>query len=370
MALDFQTKIRNGFQSSAYRGASGELEAPPTDDVTTKQGLRFAEMISNKLEPFPTVKTAPGLGEKFATTKINNKTRTFVDISSISTVPQPATTSRVGVVSGGLNDSRGFLETTTTQQRFKGQFDDDVMRVFTEGKLKEASLDKERQMLHDAAFESAEPNGWRKSTFEHSNFSNVDVASYREQYKSRKNLVTIGGQQNREVSQGNLVAGNTVDKDALAEHLREVREKTLPRGYSPKVANWQTSTQAFFPAPDLNAVAAANSKGATTPVQCATNILSDVEAALFAEKESSARRRHANGFETESSTAFQDRSSEGDVEKKFRASGALNLVNGTFLMSHRYHHPRNIDTGDKYSPSQVVQGQYVPMSTVSVPAKN
>ena len=120
-------KIRTGFQSSAYRGVTGALHPPEQDDRASGKGLRLAQMISDKLEPFPSTRPTPHVKDVYKPTTINNKSFTFKDESRTTIMMNPPEkTSSAGVVPNGLRDSRAFLETLSSTQRMTGRFDDDA----------------------------------------------------------------------------------------------------------------------------------------------------------------------------------------------------------------------------------------------------
>lgn len=353
---ELEQKIRDGFQSSALRGVTGAMFPSEKDDAVSQNGLRFAQMISNKLEPFPRANAALTAGSNFSQTNTNHKTICFRDTSYAQpkSVEHPSTT---GLVPNGLRDSRGFLETATTSQRQAGRFDDSVMKVVREGNEKEKLIEEKRIAVQSAPFNSVDPNPWKKSTQEHSNLSNVDESAYRTQYCSRHNLLASKSAKAAEV-QTKLLQGNTVDRDALAEHMKKMHELTMPKGYkAPSGAQWQTSTHEHFASYDIRDAALANTVTATNPPRRAADSI--------------ALPPRNSGFETESSAAFQVRATEHPTETKFRSSNVLDIKNGAFCMNHKFHHPRSdVQTGAVYKPSQIVQGQYCPMSSVSVPASN
>lgn len=353
--VNLEKKIADGFQSSAYRGAQGKFHPTEADDTISRDGLRFAQMISTKLEPFPLRKHNYLQHQSdFAPGTTNNKTHTLRD--SIPTPIAPSQTSNDGVVLSGLRDSRGFLETISSTQRMKGALDSDVMNAYNKGVAAEAALEAQRQALQDAPLQTEQPNPWRKSTHDHSNFSKVDEDSYRASYRSRHNLVA-GSSAGRQGVHAQILNGNAVDRDALTDHLHNVHQKTLPRGYrAPSGSKWQTTNDATFSRFDLSAATDANSKFATLPHH-------KDECASVPERQTGEHRTEASG-----SYAWRG---PADQDTRFRHHGALDIVNGVHTMSAKYHHPRSdVNTNTSYKPSEIVQGQYVPTSKLSVPAKN
>lgn len=355
---DLHKKIAEGFQASAYRGATGVVEVAQADDTITRDGLRFAQLISNKLEPFPLRKHEQLLHQSNSVPgTTNNKTHTLRDAIPLPT--QPSFISRDGVVSSGLRDSRGFLETTTSTQRMKGGFSDEVMDAYNKGIAAEAALESERLEIQQAALQTEKPNPWKKSTHDHSNFSKVDEDSYRASYLSRHNLVQDSDVNRKQVHE-QVLKGNDVNRDALTDHLQRMHEKTLPRGYcAPSGKQWQTTTHSTFSKFDLKEATNANGKNAVAP-----HLKDDASQIPL-------QQRRVGDHTTESATAYAWHGASEQQETRFRRQGALNLVNGVHLMSSKYHHPRaDVCTNTSYKPSEIVQGQYVPSSKLSLPAKN
>jgi hypothetical protein len=353
---ELQKKIGDGFKSSAYRGATGKLQSVEPDDTISRDGLRFAQLISNKLEPFPLRKHNQLQHQSdFVPGTTNNKTHTLRD--AIPRPIAPTQTSTDGVVATGLRDSRGFLETMTSTQRMKGAFDNNVMDAYKTGVALEADLEASRQALQNAPLQTEKPNPWKKSTHDHSNFSKVDEESYRASYRSRHNLVSGSGDGRQEVH-SQILKGNSVDRDALTDHLQKIHQQTLPRGYrAPSGSKWQTTTNATFSRFDLNTATDANSKFATQPHH------KDNDCEPIPE-------RRMGEHLTEASQSYAWRGA-ADQDTRFRHHGALDIVNGVHTMSVKYHHPRSdVCTNTTYKPSEIVQGQYVPTSKLSMPAKN
>lgn len=365
-----QTKTKSLFQSSAYRGANGELEPRLPDDCTTTSSNRFSSMISNKLEPFPRDRRGPAVADCLVAPRIHHKSGVMGDTTSLNVIPAPDAMSTIGTVKG-RPASLGFLESTTTQQRFRGHFDDDVMKAFREGKEREDQLAAEREALRKAPFATVDPKGYTKSTHEHANFSNMDADSYRPGYNSRYELVTKKGEDVRNKTLTGMLAGNAVDRDALAAHLQEMHERSLPRGYKkPSTSSWQTTTGYVHAPYDVQEANNANSRFGVAPAMTKTATLSaaQLQVTIAAEE---GKKRHVEGFETETSDKYQNRASEAaPLDRKHFASGALNVVNGALQMRHQYHKPRSdVVTGETYSPSEIVPGQFNPMSKHVLPAK-
>lgn len=355
--MELEKKIAEGFQTSAYRGVTGKIAPTQPDDSVSNDGLRFAQLISNKLEPFPLRKCSLLQHQaKFEVSTTNNKTHTLRD--AIPPPSQPASTSKDGVVLNGLRDSRGFLETLTSTQRMKGSFSDEVMDAYAKGIESEKLLEEQRLALQHSEFSSCAPNPWMKSTHDHANFSRVDEEAYRPGYHSRHNLVSDSDTRRKKVHE-QILKGNSVDRDALVEHLESVHQKTMPRGYqAASGSKWQTTTKSTFSKFDLAAATASNDKFALMP-HATGNVI-----------EGSLPDRKLGEHATEVSDSFAWRGPV-DQETKFRHRGALDIVNGVYTMSSKYHHPRaDVQTGASYNPSEIVQGQYVPSSKLSIPAKN
>lgn len=352
-----QAKVKEGFQTSAYRGATGSIDAIQGDETVSHDGLRFAQMISKKLEPFPMRKHNHLQHQSnFSASVTNNKTHTLRDAIPVPT--QPSEVSCDGVVPSGLRDSRGFLETLSSNQRMKGAFDQGVMDAYQRGVDAEGALETQRAGIVQAPLSTNAPNPWKKSTYDHANFSKVDEDSYRPGYRSRHNLVAESDVHRKQVHE-QITKGNSVDRDALTEHLKTVHQQTMPRGYqAPSGSKWQTTTNATFSKFDLNSATNANTKFATAPLQ--KEGLDEVP--LLG--------RRLGEHSTEASGAFSWRG-PADQDVKFRHHGSLDIINGVYTMSSQYHHPRaDVCTGASYRPSEIVQGQYVTSSKLSAPAKN
>jgi len=364
-----QTKTKDLFQTSAYRGANGNLNPVLPNDNTKTNGSRFSSMISNKLEPFPRDRRGPAVADCLVAPRIYHKSGVMGDTTSLEVVAAPDAISTCGTVKG-RPASLGFLETTTTQQRFRGQFDDDVMKAYRDGKEREEQLAAEREALRKAPFATVDPKGYTKSTHEHANFSNLDADSYRPGYNSRHELVTKKGEANRDKTLNGMLQGNAVDRDALAAHMQEVHNRSLPRGYTkPSTSSWQTTTGYVHAPYDVQAATDANGRFAGAPAMTNTASFTAAQLAEINAVEQG-HKRNVEGFETEASDKFRGHDA-APLDRKHYASGALKAVNGVPQMRHHYHHPRSdVHTGETYGPSDMVPGQFRTMSKNVLPAKN
>jgi hypothetical protein len=252
-----------------------------------------------------------------------------------------------------------------------GRFDDEVMSVYLQGKEKEAELESQRQDMHLAALETPNPNGFAKTSHSHSNLSNVDTGAYRTQYNTRHALVAKKGESNRERTAKQIHEGKHVSTASLAEVMKESVGKTRPIGYVPPSTESWASTMKHFHAPyDAKVAAEANDRFATHPPRNIRNVLSVDDNEAFMNEELKRSGRHQGLYTTEHSEKFKDRTAEAEVTTKHRTKGVLNLDNGVFRMRHEFHHPRSdVHTGETYKPSQIVPGQFKPMSLEPLHAK-
>ena len=372
MTTDLRSKIAEGFQASAYRGCTGELPPAEQDDKLQGPKTRFAQMISRKLEPFPIPKVGQApleFGTYSKSETINNRTLTNpLNCTSIQPPPAPDAFSKTGVVPNGLHNSRGFLETTTTQQRFAGRFDDDVMAAYNAGRERELALERERAELKAAPFQSTDPAGFIKSSSEHSNMSKVDRSDT--VYKSRHNLGGANAASVRDKTAETIARGNAVDKEQLSKAVESQHESTLPTGYKKPVTDWTPTMKDHFCGFDGGKAQQANERFSTNPVRTANQTLSENDLELA--KEAEARRSHRNDgtFETEHSATLKDRQADSEVDTTYRKSNVFDVKNRVPVMK-RLHQPRaDVVTGATYAPHEIVQGQYKSTSSFGFPARD
>jgi hypothetical protein len=372
MNTDLQQKIRDGFQASAFRGCTGQLPPAEQDDKLVGPNARFAQMISRKLESFPMPKQGQPPHEFGSYSKPepnNNRTLTNpLNCTAIQPPNEPDAFSKTGVVPNGLNDSRGFLETTTTQQRFKGQWDPEVMQVYNEGRAKELQLEREREILKATPFKSGEPSGFVKSSSEHSNLSKVDRADL--VYKSRHNLGGDNAAQNRQRTAESIAAGNAVDKSKLKQAVQASHDSTMPSGYRKPPEDPISTMKDHYCGFDGSAAEAANDRYSKQPA-CTKNLALTAEDRKRAENaELKMKQRNDGDYETESSKTFKDRLASAEVDKAFRKSNTFDVQNRVPVMK-RNHNPRSdVGSGEAYGPHEIVPGQYKAMSTHVLPARD
>lgn len=369
-----KSKIQEGFLTSAFRGVTGQLNPVEHDDKTLAPQNRFAEMICTKFEPFQIPKQGQppvGFGAYSKSERINNRTLTNPkDCTSIQPPAVPEKLSTTGVVPNGLHNSRGFLETQTTQQRFKGAFDDEVMTVHHTGKIKDEQLRREREALKAAPFKTEEPLGFTKSSLEHSNLSKVERADF--VYKSRHNLGGENSAKTRDATLETILKGNAVDIQSLKNSVASNHDSTLPAGYTrPVTTGWLPTAADHFCSYDTAKAQEMNGRFSTQPERTENQKLAPGEDRFAIEAEERRLKRNTENFETQTSSTMQNRQADSDVKKGFGKHSVLDVKNAVPTMNHRFHHPRSdVVTGTSYAPHQITQGQYKPTSSFVLPARD
>ncbi|EKF38505.1 hypothetical protein MOQ_001286 [Trypanosoma cruzi marinkellei] len=386
------SRIRDGFASSAYWGATGEVPPREPNDVAGRKPHAFEMEINKKLVPFPEDKTSlprtldytlvglhrlKGDGSEIKP-QLNAAQARFLETSS---------NSLEGDTNGGKKPH--LMETTTTQNRTigKGKFDPDVLDALSKGLEDLEDSSKKRDHLKNMPLEGPAPNQYRPTSWDYCDMSGIDPSSYwvtkmdpnapggdglLPVYKSRYNLVEKEGPVRREKTTTMLEQGRNVDKGLLKDTMKEMNTKLLPEGYQPWSANeWMSTTHDYHAPYDVAEAAAANGRSATIPLPRTYHSLSPAHEQTVLSLSQRHMMRHSGNWATEYSDSYLNRFDQAEVNKEHSKRSIFDIRYGTYTMHHSAHHPRdNTATGEMYTPSQVVPGQYTTMSQQPLHARN
>lgn len=359
---DLHRKTMGGFLLSSAKGVTGMLPPnDPLDPVSNRQPPRFANQISNALEPCVRCKggTLPKGTASYSAGSIINHKITVARHNNAPPLLGLTQKSTVGVVPNGLHNSRGFLETISTAKGMPSAFTDDVMAAYAAGRKKELALEQERRELQQLQLTTADPSSYTKSNHEHANMSIIDPADVRHAYKSRhqkvENSINV-----RAKAFENLAKGNSVDVAVLREQVKE--KLSVPQGYHrPRPSVLQSTALSHFAEYDKVAAAAMNERYSTAPLQHKATAPTPEELQQVIEQ-THARPKKDGQLVSEYNEKYEDRLKETQVVKDFNTLGNFSIINGVRLISNSVHHPRDVRTGESFGPSEVVPGQFKAMS--------
>ncbi|KAG5498226.1 hypothetical protein JIQ42_03030 [Leishmania sp. Namibia] len=380
-----------GFASSAYWGATGEVPPRAPDDVVPKQPYPFQAEISCKLVPFPKDQTSYPRTLDYTNVGLHlilddgNSNTGGLNASQLQKLGEggDGLGGTQGQGTGGSQKSR-FLTLQTTNQAIPRAFDDGVLQALRAGQAKEGSLKRELDDLEATPYANgAVPDAFRLTSDDYCDFSKMDPSAYRQKdwkededgvdvYKSRYNNVEREGPRRRERMFQTLQRGRAVDQVQLRSSLEESRKQALPQGYQPYSAkDWMSTTHREHAAYDVAEASHMNDRDATVPLRNTNYALSQAHEMTVTQRDARLQTRHDGQWATTYSSAYQDRSSEADVCRKYGAKSVFDIQDGIYTINDQYHHPREeVRTGETYTPAEMVPGQYTTMYTEPLQAPN
>lgn len=388
LAEFLKSRGREGFAASAYWGATGEVPPREPDDVA-KDTFRFGEEINRKLVPLPEDRSS------FPRTLDH----TVIGTHLVGVTPNGdnggMNASQLQQLGDGDGATRGkprFLSPTTTTQRMPHDFDDGVMQALRDANNKEKDMLRQLQTLRTTPFGTGNPDPYRVTSDDYCDFSEMDPASYQvteagpgatlgpngeplEVYRSRYNNVERNGPQRRERTFQQLQRGRQVDCDGLRASLEGRTQATMPRGWKGHSAkDWMSTTHREHAAYDVDAAATANSHGATVPLRNTNYALTAAHELAVTQHDDRAASRHTGGedglYGTEYGDNYLDRFDQANVTKDFVGKSVFDIKFGIYTMDHHAHQPCDIQTGETYTPAELVPGQYTTMLTEPLHARN
>jgi hypothetical protein len=384
-----KSRGKEGFATSAYWGTTGEVPPRAPDDIVSKEPYPFQAEIDRKLVPFPKDQTSYPRTIDYTTVGFHlskGGNNTIGNTGGLSATQLKKL--RGGVSDGGTDGTQSrkphFLTLQTTAQAIPRTFDDGVLDTLRAGQQKEDALKAELDELEGSPYGSAEvPDPYRLTSDDYCDYSGVDPSSYRQKdtmdgeggcdvYKSRYNNVEREGPRRRERTHETLRRGQAVDHGQLWSTLDASRVKAMPNGYTPYSAKeWLSTTHREHATYDVAEAARMNDRDATEPLRNRNYTLSAAHEASVMQRDARFKTRHGEGWGTEYSTQYQDRSSDADVSRQYCAQGIFGIVNGVYTMNKRYHQPRaDVHTGETYTPAEMVPGQYTTMYEEPLHAPN
>ncbi|KEG11880.1 hypothetical protein DQ04_02191120 [Trypanosoma grayi] len=384
--------VNDGFASSAYWGATGEVPPREPDDIAGKKPHRFEMEIERKLVPFPEDKTS--LPQTLDYTLIGfhrlkgdgSEGQPQLNAAQLHALESGEAT--LGVDAAGGKKPR-LMETTTTQNRTigKGVFDPDVLDALRKGNEDVEASTREREGLKGAPFETFEPDPYRPSSWEHCDMSGIDPSSYRVTevdpndpdgknklavYKSRYNLVEKEGPVRRHKTTKMLERERNVDEGLLKETVKDMNTNALPEGYQTwSASQWMSTTHDCHAPYDIPGAAETNGRYATFPLPRTYHTLTPAHEETVLSLSQKHMMRHNGKWATEYSDSFMNRFNKAEINKDYSKKSIFDIQQGTYTMHHSAHHPRDdTATGETYTPSQIVPGQYNTMTQQPLHARN
>ena len=358
------------FQSSAYRGCTGAFPAPDADDnVTAKREPRFASMISNNLVPYPIHKlggcpasTGAGvyLGASVKAHKVNTKDMSE-KVKDIELDFDKSTTGKVP----SMITSRGFIDNSTTTGTMHGEFNDDVMGTFYDGKAKERKAEAERHQLQSTPFASVDPNHWSRSSDAYADYRKVDRSDFTATNVLPK-LARAEGNRTRTTNM--MEAGRNVDVDELKALRNAISANALPAGYSAPSGAMLTTMKDHFAGYDTAKAEASNDRWASVPLQHRHQVATEEERAAYAAQKDRFAQRHEGIFKTEKADKHCPVFDEADISHTFDIKGAFSIRNGVRCLNDKVHKPLDVTSTltrtqqGSLNRNTIVPGQFTAMS--------
>lgn len=333
-----------GWVTSAYHQVRGDFAPdlrPPAGDEFVP---RLVEMTQTSIEPFPYRNQQPRVPRYSMASPNNDRTKNFAGGEEVAGAYNPQLTlperSLAGVVRTGMRDSRGFLDVRSTAHDLQGEFCDEAMNVYAADHEAQLQHIAEQHRLRTTPWETKEPECLPTST---------DYWKF-QQGRPRSPVRTAKSDHKTMKNSGN---GVPVSAEDLQQVRADSRMKSLPRGWRRGLPFDGISTMRDHFAPyDQAKAAEMNERYATIPLPHRNAPQGRV-----------APKGPSLGVDTsEYRDRYVDRSVEGDPVNVFGAKGHFILRHGVRLMSSKVHHPLNIVTGQEYTPSGIVPGQFIPMS--------
>lgn len=387
-----RSRGREGFAASAYWGATGEVPPRAPDDVVSKQPYPFQAEINRKLVPFPKDQTSfprtvdyTKVGLHHIRDDGNSNTGGF-NATQLQKLKDGLDTLGDGQGQGSTGALKPrFLTMQTTNQAIPRSFDDGVLDALRGGHEKEDALKAELDALEGSPYaDGVVPDVYRVTSDDYCDFGKMDPSAYRQKdwtagddgvdvYKSRYNNVEREGPRRRERTYDTLQRGRTVDRGQLRSTLEDSHKQALPQGYEPYSAKeWMSTTHREHAAYDVDEARQANERDATVPLRNTHYALSQAHELAVTQRDSRMQTRHDGKWGTEYSDGYQDRFAQSEkVCHKHGAQHVFDIEDGIYTINHVYHHPRtDVQTGETYTPAEMVPGQYTTMYTEPLHAPN
>lgn len=386
-----KSRGKEGFASSAYWGTTGEVPPRAPDDVVTKEPYPFQAEINRKLVPFPKDQTSYPRTRDYTTVGFHlgkgtngNNNAGGLNATQLQKLRGGADGDEADATGGAQSWKPRFLTLQTTAQSIPRAFDDDVLQTLRAGQEKEDALKAERDALDGSPYVTNDvPDPFRLTSDDYCDFSGVDPTASRQKdwtddgtgvdvYKSRYNNVEREGPRRREHTHETLRRGQAVDRSELFTTLDATHAEAMPNGYEPFSAkDWLSTTHREHASYDVDEAARTNERDATVPLRNKNYTLTANHEASVVQRDTRFQARHGEGWATEHSAQYQDRSAEADVSRKFGAKGIFGIEDGVYTMDKQYHRPRaDVQTGETYTPAEMVPGQYTTMYEEPLQAPN
>lgn len=387
--------IRGGFVSSAYWGVTGETLPPEPDDVAGKKPHCFEMEISRKLVPFPEDKTSLPRTLDYTLIGLHRLKEDATGIEPQLNVSQLLALRGTRVLGEGEGEEEGgerrrprLLENTTTQNRTigKGTFDPNVLDALQKGAKDVDEMTSERERLKGMPLECTTPDMYHPSSWDYCDMSGIDPSSYcvtqRDTttpedvslpvYKSRYNLVEKEGPVRREKTKRMFELERNVDMGLLRDSMKEANINALPEGYQTWSANeWRSTTHDVHAPYDIAGAALTNTRHATAPLSRTYHTLTPAHEQTVLSLSQRRLSRHDGKWATEYSDSYMNRFDKAEVNKEHSKRSIFDVQNGIYTMHHSAHHPRaDTASGETYTPSQIVPGQYTTMAMQPLHARN
>ncbi|EPY36213.1 hypothetical protein AGDE_07026 [Angomonas deanei] len=282
-----------------------------------------------------------------------------------------------GDLTNGGSVKPRFLTTDTATRRMPSEFDDDVMRALREGQELEDELRRKLEALKKNPYGTEEPDAYRVTSDDYIDMTGIDPSSWRvreedpndpsatlDVYRSRYNNVEKEGPKRRERTQISLQRQLEVNPKELRNTLTGTTRSQLPRGYEPWSAkDWRSTTHTEHTDYDREKANLMNTRDATEPLRNRNYALTQDHELAVSQKEDRLRTRNQGEWNTEYTENFEDRLDQASVDKSHAVKGVWDIKNGVYTINPHFHHPRDdTDTGELYTASQIVPGQYTTMS--------
>lgn len=391
------SRIQDGFATSAYWGATGEVPPREPDDAADKHPYPFQDEINRKLVPLPKEQTSYPRTIDYTHIGLHhikddgNSNNGGLNASQLRHLYGDGDGSGPQSSAGPNGSAKPrFLTLETTAQSIPRSFDDGVLKALRDGQKKEDDLQKRLADLKATPYTSgSDPDPYKLTSDDYCDVSKIDPSSSRQKdwkdgvsgdtedegpdvYRSRYNNVEREGPKRREKTHTVLQRSRNVDRDALKSTLHETHDQSMPKGYTPYSAkDWMSTTHREHAMYDVPAAASMNDRNATVPLRNKNYTLTEDHSRSVVERDTRFRTRNNGDWGTEYSDSYVDRSAESKVCKKFGNRSIFDIEDGIYTMYHEFHHPRaDVRTGETYTPAEMVPGQYTTMSAEPLQAPN
>ncbi|RHW67565.1 hypothetical protein DPX39_110050900 [Trypanosoma brucei equiperdum] len=382
------SKISNGFASSAYWGATGELPPREPDDVAGKKPHCFEMELNRKVVPFPEDKTSLPRILDYSHVGLHRLRDGAEDPPKLNEAQLRALEAGGSASGDNTLKRRGLplLERTTTQGRTigKGILGPEALNALREGNANISAAEANREQLKSKPFTSADPNAYRPTSWDYCDMTGIDPSSYwvtaldQESvgmpavYKSRYNLVEKEGPMRRERTTLMLERGKTVDKKQLRDTLDGINAEAVPQGYKTwSAGHWMSTTHDAHAPYDIGGATEINKRNATMPLPRTYHTLTPVHEETVLSQTQRHLNRHNGKWATEYSVSYKDSFDKAEVNKAYSKRSIFDIRDGAYTMHPYAHHPRDdTATGENYTPAQIVPGQYTSIARQPLHARN